>query len=134
MKIKLESPTAQEFLTLRKKVGWHSISINEAETSLHNSLFHVSIYIDTQLVGMGRVIGDGVMYFYIQDVVVDPIYQGVGIGVAIMENIERYLGNAANEGSTIGLLAAKGKEAFYAQYGYIERPNTSLGHGMCKFI
>jgi hypothetical protein len=40
----------------------------------------------------------------------------------------------AKQGASIGLLAAKGKEAFYARYNYIERPNVSLGHGMCKFV
>ncbi len=83
---------------------------------------------------MGRVVGDGVMYLYIQDVAVDPDYQGLGIGDVIMTAIENYLSINVIKGATIGLLAAQGKEAFYARYGYIERPNTSLGHGMCKFV
>jgi len=132
--VKLVSPTVGEFLALREKVGWQGIAIDSAESSLINSLFHVVIYHDTKLVGMGRVVGDGVMYFYIQDVVVDPAYQNVGLGAALMEKIESYLSTAATKGATIGLLAAKGKEAFYARYGYVERPNTSLGHGMCKFV
>ncbi|MCW8832226.1 MAG: GNAT family N-acetyltransferase [Colwellia sp.] len=132
--LKLASPSVDEFLALRAKVGWQGVADNIARASLDNSLFHVVIYDDVKLVGMGRVIGDGIMYFYIQDVVVDPDYQGLGIGAALMEQVENYLSNTAKEGSTIGLLAAKGKEAFYARYGYIERPNTSLGNGMCKFI
>ena len=83
---------------------------------------------------MGRVVGDGAMYFYIQDVIVDPYYQQVGIGSVVMEYIEHYLSVSAKKGSTIGLLAAKEKEAFYAKYGYIKRPNDSLGNGMCRFI
>lgn len=132
--VKLSSPTAIEFLSLRKKVGWQNVTANKVQTSLANSLFHVVIYDNSQLVAMGRVVGDGVMYFYIQDVVVDPRYQGYGLGDTIMKAIEAYLSEAAGEGATIGLLAAKGKETFYARYGYLARPNTSLGNGMCKFV
>ena len=132
--IKLTSPTVHEFLMLREQIGWQSVSEIDAQTSLQNSLFHVTIYIGEQLVGMGRVVGDGVMYFYIQDVVVAPDFQRCGIGAALMEKIENYLLSVAKKGSTIGLLAAKGKESFYSRYGYLERPSAVLGRGMCKFI
>lgn len=130
----LESPSVEDFLILRSKVAWGALDANIAEKSLNNSLFHVAIYHDDQLVGMGRVVGDGAMYFYIQDVVVEPSYQKQGIGAALMDKIEGYLSDATSQGSTIGLLAAQGKEAFYSRYGYTLRPNSSLGHGMCKFI
>lgn len=132
--LKLESPIVEDFLTLRNKVGWGDLDANLAEKSLNNSLFHVIIRYDDQLVGMGRVVGDGAMYFYIQDVVVDPSYQKQGIGAALMDKIEGYLSDVTSQGSTIGLLAAQGKEGFYSRYDYTQRPNSSLGHGMCKFI
>lgn len=131
--LKLLSPSIDDFVSLRAKVGWQSGSLAMVDTSLKNSLFHVTVYEKDKLIGMGRVIGDSAMYFYIQDVVVDPKYQNLGIGAALMEQIENYLAGAAKQGATVGLLAAKGKEAFYQRYSYIERPNTSLGKGMCKF-
>ena len=51
-----------------------------------------------------------------------------------MEQVEKYLSVTAKKGSTIGLLAAKGKEEFYVRYSYISRPSNSLGNGMCKFV
>jgi len=132
--IKLESPSVEEFSILRKKIGWGEVSLNLVEVSLNNSLFHVVIRDKSQLIGMGRVVGDGAMYFYVQDVVVDPNYQNSGVGSALMDQIENYLSIAAKKGSTIGLLAAKEKEAFYTRYGYTQRPNDSLGHGMCRFV
>ncbi|MGV2871154.1 GNAT family N-acetyltransferase [Colwellia sp. E150_009] len=128
------APRVEDFLSLREKIGWKNVSAKDAKASLDNSLFHVAVYFEDQLVGMGRVVGDGIMYFYVQDIVVLPDYQGLGIGALIMLNIENYLSSTAIKGSTIGLLAAKGKEAFYARYGYITRPNAALGHGMCKFV
>jgi len=130
----LESPSVEEFFMLRSKIGWDEIDVNQASVSLANSLFHVTIRDKSKLIGMGRIVGDGAMYFYIQDVVVDPDYQNLGIGSALMKNIENYLFIEAKKGSTIGLLAAKGKEDFYTRYGYTNRPNELLGNGMCKFI
>jgi ribosomal protein S18 acetylase RimI-like enzyme len=132
--IKLESPSIQEFLNLRNKIGWGNLDFNLAKRSLNNSLFQVIVRDKSQLIGMARVVGDGAMYFYIQDVIVDPSYQNSGVGSALMKEIESYLSVAAEKGSTIGLLAAKGKEEFYIRYGYILRPNNSLGNGMCKFV
>ncbi len=129
-----ESPSVEGFIALRHKIGWGETDVEMARNSLAHSLFHVVIYDESRIIGMGRVVGDGSMYFYVQDVVVDPDYQKQGIGRALMAEIERYLLVVAKKGSTIGLLAAKGKESFYSRYGYLERPSDSLGNGMCKFI
>jgi len=132
--LELASPSVDDFLQLRQKVGWGALDANLAQKSLNNSLFHVTIYHDQQLIGMGRVVGDGAMYFYIQDVVVDPDFHHQGLGTELMDTIEGYLRYTADKGSTIGLLAAQGKESFYARYGYVQRPSNTLGHGMCKFV
>jgi GNAT superfamily N-acetyltransferase len=138
--IKLDSPTVQDFITLRSSIGWGEADATMVETSLVNSLFHVTIYSTSnsdepnKLIAMGRVVGDGAMYFYVQDVVVEPSYQGQGIGDTLMNAIEAYLTQTAKQGATIGLLAAKGKEDFYRRFGYQLRPNDTLGNGMCKFV
>lgn len=128
------TPTAREYCQLRAKVGWGDTSINMAQIALNNSLIHFTARTGTQLVGMVRVIGDGAMFFYIQDLVVDPDFQGQGIGQQLMDEIERYLDNVAKKGATIGLFSAFEKEPFYLRYGYTERTGKPLGLGMCKFI
>lgn len=132
--ISFEAPCVEEFAILRAKIGWGEIDHKLAKNSLDNSLFHVVIRADNKLIGMARIVGDGFMYFYIQDVIVDPDHQKQGLGDVLMQHIENYLSAAAKNGSTIGLLAAKGKEKFYSRFGYTLRPNASLGNGMCKFV
>ena len=127
-------PTPAEFVALRAQVGWGELDPVMAGNSLANTLFHVTIREQETLVGMGRVVGDGVLYFYIQDVVVAPGYQGHGIGRMIMDAIEEYLVTATQPGATVGLLAAQGKEGFYTRYGYLERSGDPLGKGMCRFV
>jgi GNAT superfamily N-acetyltransferase len=133
-KILHESPDVSEFIRIRKAVGWDDTDIELVKQSLKNSLFNVSIHAGERLIGVGRVVGDGYMYFYVQDVVVEPSYQQLGIGALLMKEIELYLSINAKAGSTIGLFAAKGKERFYLKYGYQERSGDPLGKGMCKFV
>ncbi|WP_440874571.1 GNAT family N-acetyltransferase [Thalassotalea sp. PLHSN55] len=128
------SPSVEDFCQLRSQMGWNNICPELTAQSLKNTRFHVTAYHDKKLVGMGRVIGDGAMYFYIQDVIVSQDYQQQGLGKKLMTAIEAYIQAHAVKGATVGLLAAKGKEAFYQQFGYQLRPNDALGHGMCKFI
>jgi ribosomal protein S18 acetylase RimI-like enzyme len=132
--IKQEPPSAKKFSELRLKAGWGEINLKMAQQSINNSLFHVTAYSDSKVIGMARIIGDGVMYFYIQDVVIDPKFQRMGIGKALMEEIEKYLSKAAKKGATIALLSAHGKEKFYTGFDYIERSGDPLGKAMCKFI
>ena len=88
-----------------------------------------------KVVGMGRLVGDGYIYWYVQDVVIDPEYQGKGIGKAIMQYLTDYIENNSipNTEVTIALMAAKGKEDFYTKLGFFTRPTERFGPGMMKF-
>lgn len=132
--IKLMAPSAKEFSELRAKVGWGNIDLYMAQQSLDNSLFHVIALHKNNLIGMARVVGDGIMYFYIQDLVIEPQFQNKGIGKTLMLEVEKYLTKSAKKGATIALLSAQGKESFYDRFGYVERSGVPLGKAMCKFI
>lgn len=127
-------PTPEEFAMLRSKVDWGETDLQLANLAIEHSLFHVTARENSKLIGMGRVVGDGALFFYIQDLVVDPDYQRKGIGDLLMEQIEQYLSENTAKGATVGLFAAQGKEAFYSRYCYVERTGNPLGLAMCKFI
>ena len=127
-------PTTSDFLHLREMMGWGQLDYAAVGKGLASSLYCVCVYQDHQLVAMGRVVGDGAIYFYIQDVMVRTAYQGQGLGHLIMDKIMTFIGTHATENSTIGLMSAKGKEGFYHKYGFISRPNEKLGAGMCIFV
>jgi GNAT superfamily N-acetyltransferase len=132
--LKQEPPSASDFELIRSAVGWKNPKLPIIQSSIDSSLFWVSGYLGNLLVGCGRVIGDGSMYFYIQDVIVHPKHQNLGLGSQIMQSINQYIAASCPAGSTVGLLAAKGKEAFYLKYGFEPRNGEDLGMGMCRFI
>lgn len=132
--IKDEPPSASDFALIRTLVGWENPQLSILQISIDSSLFWVSVYLDNKLIGCGRVIGDGAMYFYVQDVIIHPLHQKQGLGTKIMQYVSQYIAAYCPSGSTVGLLAAKGKEEFYLKHGFIARNGQDLGLGMCRFI
>lgn len=123
-------PTPQEYNDLRAAVGWKTRPEELIKKGLPNTLYCVCAYIDQELVGMARIIGDAGMVYYIQDVIVIPAYQHQGIGTQIMDQIMHYLREPLRLKATIGLMAAPGKEPFYEKYGFTSHPNDRRGAGM----
>lgn len=128
------APNVQEFAALRSSAGWNNPALPTLQQSLDSTLFWVLAYSQAQLVGCGRVIGDGAMYFYIQDVIVLPEFQQLKIGTSLMNAINAFIQEHCPQGSTVGLLAAQGKESFYEKFGFTARDGNALGLGMCKFL
>jgi GNAT superfamily N-acetyltransferase len=120
--------------TLKALVGWKVLPETPTKIALDNSLYAVCIFRDDDLLATGRIIGDGYVYFHIQDVIVHPEHQGQGVGTLIMDKLEAFIKQHALPGSMIGLMCALGKEGFYEKYGYHLRPNEQEGAGMMKYF
>ncbi len=97
MEIKHRLPSVEEYRKLRSLVGWW-------ETD-----------------------EDGGLYFYIQDLIVQPDYQSKGIGTAIMNELMAYIKTSAKPGSYIALMAAKGYEKYYEFFGFEARKADAPG-------
>ena len=124
--------TVQEYQTLRHTTDWFQLDDETVGKSLESDLFSICIYSGDLIIGMGRIVGDGAIYFYIQDIIVVPEMQGKGIGKMIMDEIEDYLQKNAFHNSFVGLMAASGVEKFYHQFGYKTRDADKPG--MSKLI
>lgn len=124
--------TAKDFIKLRVSAGWGELLEQQAQDALKNSLFTIAVMDQGQVIGMGRLVGDGVSICYVQDLVILPQYQGKGIGKSIMEQLIVYTKERGipETNVTLGLFAAKGKEEFYQKLGFTIRPNESRGAGM----
>jgi GNAT superfamily N-acetyltransferase len=120
-------PTIEEYLALREAVGWGRLDELMTERGLAHALFSVCVLHDEQVIGCGRVIGDGGLYFYLQDIMVLPAYQGRGVGTQLMQAILAYLDDHALPGAFVGLMAAKGATGFYTKFGFAVRPPERPG-------
>ena len=126
-------PSPATFNVLRIACGWSEIAPERAIRALEASILHVTAQEDGEIIAMGRVVGDGEMYFYLQDIVVAPAHRGRGLGRAIVARLLQDLTPLAQPGSTIGLMAAHGVEPLYEAAGFTRRPTDTLGAGMTLF-
>ena len=117
----------EEYRHLREKVGWWETDNIATQKALDNSLYSIAAVSDGKIIGIGRVVGDDGLYYYIQDLIVHPTYQSKGIGREIMNRLLYYINTNAKKGAFIGLMAAKGLEDYYKEFGFIPRPEKGPG-------
>lgn len=128
-----ERPSIEKFNELRELVGWGSLDKDVVEKSLLKSTYSVIARFNDEVVAFARVVGDGGLCFYIQEIIVHPDHQRKGIASTFMKYILNYLEDNATKRSYIGVFAGKGLESFYKKYGFWERPTGVMGSGMMQF-
>ena len=134
-KISHRLPTPTEYNELRRLAQWPTFSETIVKEALANSLFGVVIHDEQgQILGMGRVLGDNAIYLHVQDVIVRPACQKMGIGKLLMHELLGYVKKVAGQNTNVGLMSSKGRENFYKSFGFIERPNEKFGAGMIKIV
>jgi ribosomal protein S18 acetylase RimI-like enzyme len=112
---------------LRGTTDWDQLDDLTVASAIGSDLFNVCIYHESLAVGCGRLIGDGAIYFYIQDVIVLPQFQKMGIGKMIIDDIMIFLKSIPRESAFVGLMAAEGAKEFYQKFGFSARGDDSPG-------
>lgn len=83
----------EQLIDLYASVGWSNYTNRpqQLEQAFHQSLFVMAAYDEDKLVGLIRVVGDGLTIVFIQDLLVYPQYQRQGIGRSLLQQtLERF--------------------------------------------
>jgi len=123
-------PTVAEYIELRARIGWGSIDEKTAGKTMQAAAFTVSLRYNKRLIGLARVMGDGILYFFLADLIVDPEFRGEKLGDRLMRVVTSYFDRCAAPGASITLLPLKGGESFYERFGFVRCPNGPFGTGM----
>lgn len=116
--IEERQPAFEEYYKLCLSVGWDSLNFDAAKQGIKNSVYAIVVMYGDEAVGMARVIGDGSMYFYLQDIVVAPAHQQKGLGKLMLEKIFDYLNEHAPVPAFVGLFATAEGEGLYEKFGF----------------
>lgn len=75
--------------TLYEDVEWYAYTrdLNQLQQALENSLYVLTAWEGERLVGLIRVVGDGLTIVYIQDILVLNSYQNQGIATELMNRV-----------------------------------------------
>jgi ribosomal protein S18 acetylase RimI-like enzyme len=105
-------------------VGWSRRPLRRVRRALRHSLLRVGLWRHDprlpRLVGFARCTGDGVVDATIWDVAVHPLYQGVGLGKALMDYVLEELNGMGVE--RVSLFADPGVVGFYEAQGWQLEP------------
>lgn len=103
-------------------------SIEVSRQALLKSVYFVGLRSkeDDTLIGMGRLVGDGIM-FIVSDIAVLPEFQGKGYGKLIMTHIKNYIDSNLDKTACVTLLADVPADRLYKQFGFRESAPASIG-------
>jgi GNAT superfamily N-acetyltransferase/uncharacterized glyoxalase superfamily protein PhnB len=142
IRITARVPDVKEYQQLQVSVGWGKEVIDaksDADLAAVNArterALAAAIYgvvaenaVDGEIVGCALLLGDGVSYYYVKDVMVHRNWQGRRIGTALMKELTGWLEKNARPGALVGLFTREGLEPFYKQFGF------SSGFAMLRYV
>lgn len=123
----------QEVSSLYESVGWINYTNNPQmlKNAYENSLKIYAAYLNDKLVGIIRVVGDGFSVVFIQDLLVYPEYQRMGIGTALLQKVSEEYSNVYQ----LHLLTEDTEKTiqFYKSIGFVM--DTDIGcRAFSKFL
>nr|WP_299338566.1 GNAT family N-acetyltransferase [Allomuricauda sp.] len=121
LRIEKRSPTRDEYKSLMNPSDWHTIENQFAKNAFGKEVYSIVVLDGPNVIGIGRVVGDGAIYFNIQDMIVHPSYKNKNVGQLIMDHIEGYFETIGSRHAYIGSMATNGTKELYEKYGFVER-------------
>jgi GNAT superfamily N-acetyltransferase len=119
-------PEVEDYCRLRSLAGMSPKTAEAARKGLPNTLYGVSLRVDGELVGMGRIIGDGGCFYTVVDIAVAPPWQGQGLGKRIMNALDAWLRRNAEPSAYVTLVADGDARFLYSKYGFVETAPASV--------
>ncbi|PWB25399.1 GNAT family N-acetyltransferase [Stenotrophomonas sp. SPM] len=123
-------PTVEDYCQLRLLAGLSAKTAEAAIRALPNTLFGVCAYQGSELVAMGRIVGDGGCHLQVCDIAVVPRLQGQGLGKEVMRRLDAWMQATLPPSAYVSLLADGEAHRLYAQFGFA--PTAPASIGMCR--
>jgi GNAT superfamily N-acetyltransferase len=124
-------PTPSEHRAIAESVGWGDhFDWDSIAASLAGSSAGIVALVGDEAVGMGRIVGDGVHYFYLQDVIVHPDHADEGLGSQIVGLLLDWIAAIAPSEAFVGLFSSPEAVDLYREFRF----STTEMTGMHRFV
>lgn len=131
-RIAMRAPSCEEYLRLRQEAGLTPRSAEAAQAGLPHSFLAAVAERANEAVGMGRVVGDGGLFFQVVDIAVLPAHQGKGLGKRVMAALMEELRRRVPAEAYVSLIADGEASRLYAQFGF--EPTAPASIGMAQWL
>lgn len=113
-------PELAELVALYSSVGWASYTDEpeRLQLAVRQSLRVVTAWDGESLVGLARVVGDGVSIVYLQDVLVHPDHARAGVGTLLIDAVFEPYSDVRQQ--VLITDDEPGQRAFYESLGFTE--------------
>ena len=122
-----------EFRRLAEAVGWlDHYDWTTMDAALAASLRGVVAIAGSTVVGSARLVGDGVAYCYVQDVLVDPEFSDQGIASTLVERLLAWIASQGSAEVFVGLFSSPEAEGVYESLGFAVSSDMTGMHRMVR--
>lgn len=122
------APPVADYVRLRREAGLSPKTEQQGEAALRGSWFACHVVAEGgEVVGMGRLLGDGGWYFHVADMAVLPAHQRRGLGDAILGTLLDRVRAVAPPGAYVNVLADPPGRRLYERHGFAETAPGSVG-------
>ncbi|GAB3562483.1 GNAT family N-acetyltransferase [Spelaeicoccus albus] len=127
----MKPPSIRDYLRLRQEAGLSPKTEEQAAAGLAGAWANChAIHDNGEVVGMGRLLGDGGWYFHVIDMAVLPQHQRRGVGAAVLTALLDRIRQQAPPGAYVNLLADPPGRRLYERHGFRETAPGSVGMAM----
>ena len=125
----MSAPSVSDYLRLRQEAGLSPKTREQAEAALPGSwaACHILHEATREVVGMGRLLGDGGWYFHVVDMAVLSRHQRRGLGDMILSALLERIRAVAPPGAYVNLLADPPGRRLYERHGFTDTAPRSVG-------
>ena len=127
MEIVEDSIPIEVYQKMRVDCGLSAKTTEASTIGLNNSMYSLMIKEEGNVIGMGRVIGDGGCFCQVVDICVIPEKQGNGIGKVIMERITNFIKTKLPKSCYTSLIADGDASYLYEKFGFKDTLPESKG-------
>ena len=129
VEIVAHKPTAAEYESVVASVGFRGHDHAAVEIALTNTPYCVCAVDGNEVIGLGRIIGDGAISFLLTNVMVRPSYQRRGIGSRIVRALCDAVEALPYCNIVVEVVPLPGLQSFYERLGVPGIPHCHSGYG-----
>ena len=127
-----EIPALADYQRLRADAGLTRFADAAAAAGLRGTYEAVVVREQGRAIAMGRIVGDGGLFFQLVDIAVEPRHQGRGIGKAIVAALLESLAKRLTAPAYVSLIADGAADRLYEKFGFV--PVAPKSRGMALWL